>query len=46
LSTVKATVELSPSALTELTLPTLTPAMRTGDLVAMLTALLKVALTS
>ena len=45
-STVKPTVVASPSRSTEITSPTSTPAIRTGDLVEMLTPLAKVALTS
>jgi hypothetical protein len=43
---VKVTVVLSPSRLVPITLPTLTPATRTGELVEMLAEFEKVALTS
>jgi hypothetical protein len=45
-STVKVTVVLSPSRLAEMTLPTFTPAIRTGELVAMFAEFANVALTS
>ena len=44
--TVKVTVVASPSRSVEMTLPTSTPAIRTGELLAMLAELAKVALTS
>jgi hypothetical protein len=44
-ATVKVTVVLSPSRPTSITLPTSTPAIRTGELVEMLTPLEKVALS-
>jgi len=43
---VKVTLVLSPSRSVEMTLPTSTPAMRIGELSAMLAELEKVALSS
>ena len=45
-STVKVTVVASPSRSVAITLPTSTPAIRTGELVAMLRRLAKVAFSS
>ena len=45
-STVKVTVVASPSRSEEITLPTSTPAIRTGDFSAMLAELAKVAFSS
>jgi hypothetical protein len=45
-STVKVTVVALPSRLVEITLPTSTPAIRTGELRAMLVELAKVAFSS
>ena len=45
-STVKVTLVLSPSRSVEMTLPTSTPAIRTGELRAMLAELEKVAFSS
>ena len=45
-STVKVTLVALPSRLVEITLPTSTPAIRTGELSATLAELAKVALSS